>query len=302
MDFVVIGLGLGALALLAGLALLCLTAPRWARRAAAATHPADATYARAVGAERQATGQSLLAVGGVLLLTTVGGVSAGVDDKAGAFLLSSVATVAALGLIGWDALYRRQHPRPPQRRPAPPPASREAAAPLPLPAQHAAASTTTVTTVRRRVLPARQRPGAAPPPVERPEAPAAADRSPDGTPAPATAPAGATADEAAPAEATGPKDAAEAAPELGDDAPHPPDTEPAPPDDAPEPPDETARRPATVAAATGAEPADPASAPTSLPDSEALPHGDDKVIALFPTAAARRRPTSVTPTGPDDKR
>lgn len=311
MDFVVIGLGLGALALLAGLALLCLVAPRWSRRAAAATHPADAVYARAVGAERQATGQSLLAVGGVLLLTTVGGVSAGLDDKTGALVLSSVATVAALGLVGWDALYRRQHPRPPQRRTAPLPVSREAAAPLPIPAQEAAPTATT-TTVRRRVLPARQRTVSSPSPVgsatmaQAPaadEAPAEASQSADRTPPePTTAPAETSADGAASAAATAVQEAEEAFPELRDVAPPLPDMEPMPAEVAPAPPGDTGDGSATVAAAAGAEPAEPDSAPTSLPGPEALPYGDDKVIALFPTADARRRPTSVTPSGPDGER
>ena len=37
----------------------------------------------------------------------------------------------------------------------------------------------------------------------------------------------------------------------------------------------------------------------TLAEPEALPHGDDRVIALFPTAAARRSRTIVAPTDPD---
>ena len=118
MDFVVIGLGLSALALLTGLTLLCLVAPRWFRKAGVA-QPGDAAYARAQAGARHALGQGFLCVGAVLLLTTFGGISAGLADKAGAYLIATMTTLAALGLFGWDLLYRRQHPIPVRRRAAP---------------------------------------------------------------------------------------------------------------------------------------------------------------------------------------
>ena len=60
-----------------------------------------------------------LVSGAVLLLVTLGGITANLPDRTGAFLIASVATVAAVGLLAWDFVYRRQHPTPPRRRLAP---------------------------------------------------------------------------------------------------------------------------------------------------------------------------------------
>jgi hypothetical protein len=91
---------------LTGLTLLCLVAPRWFRKAGV-TQPGDAAYARAQAGERLALGQGFLCVGAVLLLTTLGGISAGLGDKAGAYLIATMTTLTLLGLLGWDLLYRR---------------------------------------------------------------------------------------------------------------------------------------------------------------------------------------------------
>ncbi|MEZ4564343.1 MAG: hypothetical protein R2853_16555 [Thermomicrobiales bacterium] len=184
MDFVVTGLGLSALALLTGLALLCLVAPRWSRKSRAA-HPEDGAYARALAGERSALGQGFLCVGAVLLLATLGGISAGLADKTGAYLVAAMATVALLGLFGWDLLYRRQHPLPRRRRVAPTrpiPADAEAAPAAVASTPPTGSPATTATTVRRRVLPARQRVAPAPPPPSAAESLTAAEREPDVVP------------------------------------------------------------------------------------------------------------------------
>ncbi|MFT4037098.1 MAG: hypothetical protein QM692_02860 [Thermomicrobiales bacterium] len=329
MDFVVIGLGLGALALLGGLALLCLVAPRWQRRARAAALPADAAYPAAKADERHAAGQALLVAGAALLLATLGGISANLHDRAGAFLIASVATVAALGLLAWDVVYRRQHPTPPRRRLAPR-AAPVAAASAPAGAQRVrrapsaqpqAAAGTTGTA------------GAAPASVPSTDADVAAVSRDDSGEAPATEPEGADPPEATGLEATGPVSAVEPvaarSPEqagpptpVGDpaatagasSAPTAPAASPEAPGNAPVsqpapariiditarngrqagplPAPTTTQEPAPVPAPVKATPA--AADTRNNPEPDA---GDDRVLALFPTAAARReRPA----TPPDD--
>ena len=313
MDFVVIGLGLSALALLTGLTLLCLVAPRWFRRVGVA-QPGDAAYARAQAGQRHALGQGFLCVGAVLLLTTLGGISAGLADKAGAYVIASMTTLGALGLLGWDLLYRRQHPIPARRRAASvrPKQASEATPDVPS-ADSPALSHTPTTTVRRRVLPARQRVVPAAQPVGSLAAPSVApeedvqraveeDRPGEATLKSLTGsaePQVAASDAVTPdAEdyGTTPETRATADMAAGD-----------PQEDAPETTDN--EEPAVVEAGRPElkplEPAntngavDPeASAPTPI-ETDVLPHGDDRVIALFPTAAARRSRTIVAPPDPD---
>jgi hypothetical protein len=315
-DFVVIGLGLSALALLTALTLLCMVAPRWSRKSHA-VQPADAAYARALGGERHALGQGFLCVGAVLLLATLGGISAGLADKAGAYLIAAITTVAALGLFGWDLLYRRQHPVPRRRRVAPTKtqtAAAEASTPLPGVSQPVSPAATT-TTARRRVLPARHR---------------AAPAVPRGTVADATAD-GSVADE----RASGDEQPAADARKPGADVAEPQaaagrETEPGPesqefaaaPGPTEEPPagvSEEVRETVSEEAEAG-EPAEaagdlpepvpfvparangvaePAAASASGDESDFIPAGDDRVIALFPTAAARRSRMIVAPADPD---
>ncbi len=301
MDFVVIGLGLSALALLTGLTLLCLVAPRWFRKAGA-VHPGDAAYARAQAEERQALGQGFLCVGAVLLLATLGGISAELADKAGAYLIASVTTVAALGLFGWDVLYRRQHPMPPRRRAAPlsvKPADEEATSLLP------AAMTTLV---RRRVLPARHRVMPAATALATSSAIPAADSTAAGDERPRavvlepvgettiTQPSGGDA-AFAPGGQTPAVDAT-AIPEadLGElEEPVSHSTEAGAPDAIAPVLAEPVQLPTksdngTVKIAVGP-------APEAEPDLAS--HGDDRVIALFPTAAARRSRSVTAPMDPD---
>jgi hypothetical protein len=125
-DFVVVGLGLGALSILAGVLLLGVLAGRWERVATNATSPEDAAYGFAMAAGRRGAGQALLGAGGALILATVGALAGSLDDRTGAYLVTTTATVAAVGLLVWAYLHRAHNPAPPRRRAHPP---RSSAAP-----------------------------------------------------------------------------------------------------------------------------------------------------------------------------
>lgn len=111
-----VGLGLGALAILSGIVMLGALSGRWERAAARAADPGDAAYARAVAASRGATGQDLLWAGAAMLLATVGALAGSLDDRTGALLVATTATVAALGLLLRAHLYRVRHPLPRRSR------------------------------------------------------------------------------------------------------------------------------------------------------------------------------------------
>ena len=121
MDFVVVGLGLGALAILGGVLLLGLVAGRWERTAASASTREDAAYGAAMAAGRRGAGQALLGAGGALILATIGALAGSLDDRTGAYLITTTATVAGLGLLVWAYLHRARNPLPPRRRPRPAP-------------------------------------------------------------------------------------------------------------------------------------------------------------------------------------
>jgi hypothetical protein len=314
-DFVVIGLGLSALALLTGLTLLCMVAPRWSRKSRA-VQPADAAYARAQAGHRRALGQGFLCVGAVLLLATLGGISAGLTDKAGAYVLAAMTTIAALGLFGWDLLYRRQHPVPQRRRAAPARAQTVAAEPTTsLSAESPTGSPAATTpTARRRVLPVRH--PAAPARQSAPAAVATAeitvddDHVPEGPETPSAVQAHETEIAEPPVAASteaGPEpvdhEPAAATEATGD--PLPDQNEEAVKEEpvAAEPDEVATELPEPVPfpstqtnGATG-----PAAAPASGAEPEFAHDGDDRVIALFPTAAARRSRMIVAPADPDGK-
>lgn len=309
MDFVVIGLGLSALALLTGLTLLCLVAPRWFRQSGV-VQPGDAAFARAQAGARHALGQGFLCVGAVLLLATLGGISAGLTDKAGAYLIASMATLAAFGLLGWDALYRRQHPIP-QRRMAPARAKRTAdGASASRPEGSPAAISTTA---RRRVLPARRH-GAS---VAQPAVAAASvDPQADDSHASGDEPQPADVPEPVPGITETHTEPGEDAEPVSEDDAHAAEIVAAEnadvgPKDEPASEGMAAAEPAEVAAAhpepvplhpeTASGGDAPAASPAPGVEPDILPHGDDRVIALFPTAAARRGRTVVAPMDPDGK-
>lgn len=114
-----VGFGLGALGVLLGVLLRGWLAGRGERAARSAADPAVAAYEQANAAECRGAGQAFLAAGGAVVLATVGGLAGGLDDRGGALLVTTTATVAALGIILWGYLYRSRHPMPPRpRRPA----------------------------------------------------------------------------------------------------------------------------------------------------------------------------------------
>lgn len=312
MDFVVIGLGLSALALLTGLSLLCVVAPRWLRKTRQAAQPAESPYAQAMAGERAALGQAFLCVGAVLLLATLGGISAGLADKAGAYLIAAVTTVAALCLWGWDLLYRHQHPIPVRRREPRPQAKPAILEPGEVGLAADLGTLAATTMARRRVLPARQRVS----PAARPTSGAAAtpdvtnevqdaagddrfhpdgrDLTPDVEDAELSANSGsttATTEEGSPPTADASETmSAEPVAEMDSSETH---------EDAPTVPGPTLPEPVPIDAARTRD--DPSGSPSigAKAEPDVVPNGDDRVIALFPTAAARRGRTIAAPTDPD---
>lgn len=115
MDFLVVGLGLGALAILGGIVMVTLIAWRSERAARRATRLEDQRYHVASAAARNAAGQALIAAGAMILLATVGAIAGSLDDRTGSLLVATTATVAAIGLVVRDFLYRARNPMP--RRP-----------------------------------------------------------------------------------------------------------------------------------------------------------------------------------------
>ncbi len=116
MDFVVVGFGLGALGILLGVILRGPLAGRCDRTAARATEPAVTAYERASAADCRGAGEAFLAAGSVVVLATVGGLAGALNDRTGALLVATTATMAALGIILWGYLYRSRNPMPPRPR------------------------------------------------------------------------------------------------------------------------------------------------------------------------------------------
>ena len=132
MDFVVVGFGLGALGVLLGVVMLGWLAPRAQRAAARSAAPDAAAHDLAIAAEHRRMGQAFLYAGAAMLLATVGGLAGALDDRTGALLVATTATVAAAGIVLGGYLHHVRNPAPRRRRPSP---AREtalpAAAPLP---------------------------------------------------------------------------------------------------------------------------------------------------------------------------
>ena len=116
MDFVVVGLGLGALVVLWGVIILGWVTTRWERSAARAASTEDVAYGLAIAADRRDAGQACLYGGGAVLLATIGALAGSLDDRTGAFLVATTATVAAAGFLLWRYLHRSRRPLPPRRR------------------------------------------------------------------------------------------------------------------------------------------------------------------------------------------
>jgi hypothetical protein len=115
-DFVVVGFGLGALGVLLGVVMLGWLAPRSQRAATRVSAPDDAARLRVLAAERHGTGQAFLYAGGAMLLATVAGLAGSLDDRTGAFLVTTTATVAAIGILLVGYLQRTRNPMPARRR------------------------------------------------------------------------------------------------------------------------------------------------------------------------------------------
>jgi hypothetical protein len=115
-DFVVVGFGLGALGVLLGVVMLGWLAPRSQRVAARVSAPDDAARQRALAADRHGTGQAFLYAGGAMLLVTVAGLVGSLDDRTGAFLVTTTATVAVIGILIVGYLQRIRNPIPARRR------------------------------------------------------------------------------------------------------------------------------------------------------------------------------------------
>jgi hypothetical protein len=115
-DFVVVGFGLGALGVLLGVVMLGWLAPRSQQTATRVSAPDDAARHRALATERQGTGQAFLYAGGAVLLATVAGLAGTLDDRTGAFLVTTTATVAAIGILIVGYLQRVRNPMPKRRR------------------------------------------------------------------------------------------------------------------------------------------------------------------------------------------
>ena len=116
MDFVVVGFGLGAIGVLLGVVMLGWLAPRSRQAAVRVSAPDDAARHRALAAERHGTGQAFLYAGGAMLLATVAGLVGSLDDRTGAFLVTTTATVAAIGILLVGYLQRTRNPMPARRR------------------------------------------------------------------------------------------------------------------------------------------------------------------------------------------
>jgi hypothetical protein len=112
LDFVVVGLTLGALAVLAGVVLLGWSTSRWQHAAARADSAAAANRYAAIAADRRGTGESLLYAGAATILATVGALAGSLDDRTGAFFVVTTVTVAAVGMLLRSYLHRARHPIP----------------------------------------------------------------------------------------------------------------------------------------------------------------------------------------------
>jgi hypothetical protein len=132
-DFVVVGFGLGALGVLLGVVMLGWLAPRSQRAAALASSPDDAVRCQAIAAEHRGTGHAFLYSGGVMLLATVAGLVGSLDDRTGALLVATTATVAAVGILLAGYLQRARNPAPARRRTRSAPVSSASLVAPPLP-------------------------------------------------------------------------------------------------------------------------------------------------------------------------
>ena len=108
MDFVVGGVGLGALAVLLGIVLR--NGGAWWTRGRRSRGGRE--YAAALDAVCRASGRRLVLGGGLLVLLTVLALVAGASDGIGAAVVGVATAATAAGLAAWFAQARRHHLRP----------------------------------------------------------------------------------------------------------------------------------------------------------------------------------------------
>ena len=106
MDFVVVGLGLGAIGILLGL--LLRDAPGW--RAALAPGPAADGAPPVADTFARGLGTFLLVCGAALTVLTFLGLGTGLSDERGTLLVAGTVTIALLGLVAWLVQHLRHRP------------------------------------------------------------------------------------------------------------------------------------------------------------------------------------------------
>ena len=136
MDFVVVGLGVGALAILLGLTSREAGPRWWPLGRDQPLVPAEQARRLAIGRAGRAGGLVLCLAGGAIVVVTIIALGLSLSDQAGAILVMATISVTVLAGVAWAALYvARYHPRPlprtPGRRAAPEPWPDEASPSLP---------------------------------------------------------------------------------------------------------------------------------------------------------------------------
>ncbi len=181
-----VGLGVGALAILLGLTMRD-AAARWRPvRPDQPLPPARIARRMAIGRAGRAGGLVLCLAGAAIAVVTLIALVLGLSDRVGAILVMVVISVAVLGGIAWGITYtHRYHPRPlpvaPGRRPLPTP-----------PAETPASLTATIDAAVGQHGPAA--PAEADDPADQPEVPPASADAPADEPADAPDEAGADTD------------------------------------------------------------------------------------------------------------
>ncbi|MDQ3780000.1 MAG: hypothetical protein M3354_05585 [Chloroflexota bacterium] len=113
MDFVVVGLGVGAFVVLLGLTIRGAGPRRGALRADPPVSPAEVGRRLAIGRACRAGGLVACIAGTGILLVTVTALLLSLSDRAGAVVVMVAVSAAVLGGVGWAILYaQRYHPRP----------------------------------------------------------------------------------------------------------------------------------------------------------------------------------------------
>jgi hypothetical protein len=117
-DFVVVGLGVGALAILLGLTSREAGPRRWPLRRDQPLAPAEQARRLAIGRAGRAGGLVLCLAGGAIVVATIIALGLNLSDQAGAILVMVTISVTVFAGVAWGALYvARYHPRPLPRTP-----------------------------------------------------------------------------------------------------------------------------------------------------------------------------------------